>query len=456
MRCSPPVSFSLCGNASVKCASQSTRVRGALTPHPVYCREAHVTEGLTWCVSFPLTGWGNVITFPLYSLTAVLRTTGQESDMLKRMYVDNFRTLVNFDLEFGPLTLLLGPNGSGKTTAFEVVCKLRDFVCEDRTATDLFPTSTLTRWQSSRVQTLEIELGENDDHFTYRLEIQHELQQQKCRVSGEKLLFNGKPLFQSQFERGQLHARLYRDESSAGPEVLVDGTRSGVASIQPRHDNQKITVFKDCMRRVQVSRIEPMLMGARAEKEASSLAWNASNFVEWFRHAASLDLELATRLRPTLTDVLSGFDGLSLIPDGSDAKLLKVKFSASNESGEAVASSYECRFDELSDGQKALFVLYTLLLTSDGQSTLVLDEPENFLALREVQPWLNEILDLTQRGAGQVVLISHHPYLIDALAMGCGRWLDRAAGGPTRVQKISEDGSGLSISELVSRGWLHA
>ena len=41
--------------------------------------------------------------------------------MLKRIHIDNYKCLTNFDLRFGDLTLLLGVNGCGKSAVFEVV-----------------------------------------------------------------------------------------------------------------------------------------------------------------------------------------------------------------------------------------------------------------------------------------------------------------------------------------------
>jgi len=374
--------------------------------------------------------------------------------MLKRVYVDNFRTLVNFDLPLRELTLLLGPNGSGKTTVFEAVHAVRDFLCAEKTSNDLFPTGTLTRWETRDTQVFELALGEPIGEFVYHLEIQHDRIRQRCRVKSERLLHDGHTLYESKVDDAQLRARLYRDNYGVGPEVLVDWSRSGVASIQPRPDNTLLTSFKKRMERVVVARLNPAVMGAFADQESVMLAWDASNFVAWFRYVASSDLDLMAKLRPALTEVIVGLDTLSLAKHGDDAKALVARFRLEEAPG-AGGVSYSCRFDELSDGERVLLVLYALLECAGPECTLCLDEPENFLALREIQPWLNMVIDKAQSQAFQTVLISHHPELINALAVGAGRWLERPSGGPTRSREITDDGSGLAVADLVARGWLH-
>lgn len=379
--------------------------------------------------------------------------------MLKRVYIDNFRTLVNFDLPLGGLTLLIGPNGSGKTTVFETIHAVRAFLCAEKTSTDLFPTGTLTRWETRDTQTFELTLGEPIGEFVYHLEIQHDRARQRCRVKSERLTHDGHTLYESKLEDDQLRARLYRDNSFRlqyldGQEVLVDWSRSGVASIQPRPENTLLTSFKKRMERVVVTRLNPAAMSAVADRESATLALDASNFVAWFRYIANLDLDLMAKLRPRLSEVIVGLDTLSLAPHGDDAKALVAKLSLKDNPG-VPGPSYNCRFDELSEGERVLLFLYTLLEYAGPESTLCLDEPENFLALREVQPWLNRVIDKVQSQAFQALLISHHPELINALAVGTGRWLERPSGGPTRSREITEDGSGLPVAELVARGWLH-
>ncbi len=387
--------------------------------------------------------------------------------MLKRIFASNFRTLVNFSVGLDSLTLLLGPNGSGKTTIFDVVRLVRDFVRGEPVwmngmtvspiTNELFPESTRTRWQNVGLQSFEIALDGKDGHgeYVYRLEIEQENFQKRCRVKTERLTYDGRPLFESAMNGNQLTAQLYRDDGSRGPSQLTDWTRSSLPSIQPRAENQLMTWFKSRMDRLIVARFNPAVITGQSDEESPVLAWDASNFVAWFRRMAGLDLELVAKLRPLLEESITGFDGLSLESNGADTKILKAKFR-SGASAEARAKPFFCRFDELSDGQRVLLMLYTLLNTASDDCTICIDEPENFLALREINPWLNMLLDVTQSQRCQAILISHHPELINSLAVGAGRWIDRTGDAESRSQAISNTDGALSIAELVSRGWLHA
>jgi len=117
---------------------------------------------------------------------------------------------------------------------------------------------------------------------------------------------------------------------------------------------------------------------------------------------------------------------------------------------------YELRLDEISDGERALIALYSLIWLTAGQGyTLFLDEPDNYLALPEIQPWLIELADACGSTVPQAVLCSHHPELIDYLGNDRGLELARETSGVTIVRRLSEtsNDSGLKLSELIARGW---
>jgi predicted ATPase len=56
--------------------------------------------------------------------------------MLKRLYVDNYKCLVNFTLPLQELTLLLGTNGAGKTSVLDVMFALRQLLSGTAKITD--------------------------------------------------------------------------------------------------------------------------------------------------------------------------------------------------------------------------------------------------------------------------------------------------------------------------------
>jgi predicted ATPase len=378
--------------------------------------------------------------------------------MITRLYADNYKTLVNFELPLGPMNLLLGANGSGKSTVLEAIRLIRSFVCEDETSTELFPTSSLCRWDSRAIQTYELDLVEGEETYTYRLAIEHDLHNKRCRVKSERLSYGQNTLYSSNLSDGQLLAQLYHDDGNSGSEVLSDWNRSGVGRLQPRHDNQLLTAFKNRLEHVLVMHVNPERMLPESEAEDVFPNVDMSNFVAWYRHLSQAQPTQVFEVTEALKNVLDGFLNLYLPPGGEKSRPLWAKFGV-RTSDDSPERPITFRFGELSDGQRSLIALYTLVACAgtDGNS-IGLDQPESYLALPEIHPWLTRLSDATDDGNCQAIIATHHPMLINLLAAHSGYWLERQSGGPTRVRKITQeqqDPSGLSLAELVARGWLY-
>ena len=110
----------------------------------------------------------------------------------------------------------------------------------------------------------------------------------------------------------------------------------------------------------------------------------------------------------------------------------------------------------MSEGQRCLVCLYAILHFLLGRGyTVVLDEPDNFLALREIQPWLTAAKDGIEDHGGQLLLISHHPEFINQWAPELGVQFVREGTGPVGVREFRVEGvTTLSPAELVARGWV--
>lgn len=133
----------------------------------------------------------------------------------------------------------------------------------------------------------------------------------------------------------------------------------------------------------------------------------------------------------------------------NDARMLITAWNT----GTPASSQATFRLSELSEGQRALMALYIIYFAFDGkEATICLDEPENFVALSEIQPFFNQ---LGESHRVQWLLSSHHPEIINLAAVESGLVLRRDAGGPVRVAPFeAKPDERLTPAELVARGLL--
>ncbi|NCO37900.1 MAG: ATP-binding protein [Armatimonadetes bacterium] len=192
----------------------------------------------------------------------------KDATTLKRLYVDNYKCLVNFDLRFDRLSLLLGQNGSGKPSVLEALAKVRRFIVDQANTDSVFPHGSLTRWQESRLQRFEIEVESDEGDYTYKLVIEHEVDRNRSRVDLAELSLSGRPLFE--FRQGE--AQLYHDDFTQGPKHPFDWRQSGVGFPQPRHGNKKLIWFRERMARKSSARWTPSPCRLRAKARSQTPA----------------------------------------------------------------------------------------------------------------------------------------------------------------------------------------
>ena len=377
--------------------------------------------------------------------------------MIKRLFVDNYKCLVNFELPLEELSLLLGPSGVGKTSVLEIIFALRRLLSGDARVTDadVFPPRTLTRWQSRNLQVFEIQVVLGSETFAYRLELEHDTDRRLARIQLEQLEVNGGPLF----ECIRSEVQLYRDDHSKGPAYTADWRESALARVAERHDNTRLTKFMTFIRNVLVCSFHPPRFQTVSSDENPLLSRDGSNFADWFRHALQERPDLNHEYIKALRNVIgAGFAGVRLEKVSREARTLLATFDRPVVPELQNKKDYELQFDEISDGQRALIVLYGLIhLARDQGYSLFLDEPENYVALREIQPWLTSLQDACGEGISQSVISSHHPELIDYLGTDYGILLRRETSGVIAARSLergsNDGGIGVELSELFARGW---
>ncbi|HUY14033.1 MAG TPA: AAA family ATPase [Terriglobia bacterium] len=362
--------------------------------------------------------------------------------MLTRIYIDNFRCFVNFEYKPEKKQLLLGANGSGKSSLLDAMSYLKRFVKGDENP---FTQSTRTRWQDRPLQVFEIESLLKRQKYEYRVEIRFASETRQMSVSQERLKVSGKTVFE--LAKGEIH--FFPNNSDQATTVPLETTRSALHLSQL--SNTHVHHFVEWMESVHCFQIDeyPSAMDESADREEREPDDELENLAGWYRHLVQAYPDENVRFITSMKEALNGFYNLKFSSDEDDTRKLRASFIGPGK------QSVNYAISELSDGQRCLLALYMILhfLIARGHTVLI-DEPDNFVALREIQPWLLAAEEALEDHNGQLILISHHPELLNKWASEHGLRFFREENGHVRTEKFKADPNGnLQPSELIARGW---
>jgi len=243
--------------------------------------------------------------------------------MIERVYIDNYKCFVNFELHSQAVQLILGANGSGKTTFFDVLEVVRDFLTDGISTAISFPPTTLTAWERRRTQMFELAIRGNGGLYQYRLVVEHEAKGARNRIGTEELLFDQKLLYQ--FDSTDAH--LFRDDGSAGPVFPFDSSRSGIPTVPERQDNTLLTWFRRRIERIYVFSPDPLRMTAQSDAEVARPDRRLHHLASWLRHLSQESFDAVAEIQKSLKEgVLEEFVGFKLTKAGETSRILKFEF----------------------------------------------------------------------------------------------------------------------------------
>lgn len=366
--------------------------------------------------------------------------------MIKKIYIDNFRCLVNFQLDLSANQLWLGDNGTGKSSVVDLLGKIQR-VLDGESIDRIFSIDDLTLWLTNDTQTIRITTTVEQEQYDYELQIHGNRKQRLCHIQKEELKWNNQTFFLFDGQEAHLfRINRYSQQVEEGTQFSADWGRSVIPTIAERDDNWPLIRFKLSVGKWLLVQPIPALVESLATGETRRLLPHAENFAQWYRYTSQEDARIGYETRDALKQVLLGFESLSL-KEAGDSRKLTATFAL---------DSRDCHisFADLSDGQRQLIMLYVILYSlKHSHSVLVIDEPDNFVSLREIQPWLQELRDLCQEMQDrQAILISHHPEVIDTMVDGSEILFYRSETGhaQTKPYPVTE---GLTAAETMARGW---
>lgn len=369
--------------------------------------------------------------------------------MITRLYANNFRCLVAFEAKFDSFGVLCGPNGSGKSSVFDVLKLIRDLGTSEANLGGDGPQDIrqleFTSWLKSTTQEFELSVRAEGHDFEYKLHIEQARDDVKPRIILENATCDGRQLFSRDLDGVSFERS---DGSLAG--FPLDWRQAALGAIQPSGALNEIQILQEALAKILILRPSPRGMEAESRSEARQPSLYLSNILSWYR-SLSQEQEWTDALRDSLQNTWPDFKSFRLVNVGLNAKTLQLRFDSGN--GHSAAPYF---FHQLSDGERALIGLYMVhaAMKTNAANIIVIDEPDNYVGLPELQPWvlaMRELLD----DEHQAILISHHPEILGSAGEEYGNylWRDNHT-SPTRIGplKIPE---GLSAGEAVARGWVN-
>ena len=372
--------------------------------------------------------------FPNLPNQNIKKSDMEASKMLKKIKINNYKMFRDFEMDFTDgVTLICGPNGSGKSALREVLYALTGFLAiPDSTgrmydsASSAFPPNVFCRWQKGfgdhHNLDIELELISGDSIFSYELTLHCNAINKYVSVSSEVLETWTSGSNRKWLMSNRVNKLAFRAESGEQVEIAHDGNFSGIPP--SALNNSEAREFGEMVSKIYPVHLNPQNLANYFEQESNVIGPNGEHFSAWFGYNLLNRNENLGLLYERCRSFIQGFVSANTPRKGSMKSVaVKVKLNQ---------SEYTLELDELSDGQRVLFALYTILGNVPDGSTIILDEPENFLAPSELQPWLFAIDDEWEERGLQFIVLTHNPKTLNWYHKEAV--IFRVAGDPPKIE----------------------
>ncbi len=324
--------------------------------------------------------------------------------MIKRLYAHNFRCLQNFEFNMTGLNsaFLLGKNGSGKTTIFDVIEIFQKIGQGVTSLKELINKSSFSFDNKSLPIEFELDVVIDKKNFSYRLSIEFPEGFASPRVKSENLLIDQKPTLKR--DGGQT---AFNDISH----FLLDWHHIGIPLISVKSDNEPLAIFRNWLRDIIILSPFPRHFLALSKTESTTISREAENVLDWAKWLLSSNPSLYT----TMSDFLK-----FRMPD---LEVFKWNNNTERDGRELLFTfkegdgSVDIDFGQLSDGEKIFFLAATVIAAQKNNSTILClwDEPDNFIGLVELNHFVTACRKAFEasHSQAQLIMISHNAQVIN-------------------------------------------
>ena len=328
--------------------------------------------------------------------------------MIHRFYVNNCRTLENFELPIGgvPSALLIGKNGSGKSNVGFALEILQKIGRGDNRVRNLLWPRDMSQGRTETPVRFEIEVEMDGVRYAYSLALELPLGFRELRVMEESLIVAGETKFDRQIEKVQFPRK---NDTSSGS-MTFDWHLAWLSVHQARSEDDPVHRFREWLARMIILRPYPLHITGESNDETLHPDTEVTQLGAWrsglIAHSPSAYAVIDKKLKLLMPDLKEIKNPVV----AKDARSLIVQFDAE-------PPPPPLPFELLSDGEKCMVIWAMTMAANEAYGPLFCfwDEPDNFLAISEVGDFTTDLRKAFRAG-GQFVATSHNAETIRSFA----------------------------------------
>ncbi len=358
--------------------------------------------------------------------------------MFKKLNVDNFKSLVNFSIDFSPMSVIIGNNATGKSSVLQAI----DFLCSS-VKEDFGIMLERRNWTAENIKSKLINSNrihfdsnvllhsdEGDLSYDWRMVLSIYTGKNEVSLLSESLVCNGEELLV--YQKGK--DGLIKDEDqniNILPKALV--IHSSVLRMLNRDEKLdfRIRRFVDFLEKsASFEMLSPNEMRFSSRGVKKSIGMSGKNLPSFIKHMTSEQKKsFMNKLTVLLGDRISGVDAKTQGKPG----WTQIDSVEKYRNKEIHVSS-----KEMSDGMLRLLAFVAISEIEESNATMLLDEIENGVNTNYAEQLLELLGKMYEERGHQLILTTHSTVFMDYIPPENIVYLYRDDNGYTKSVQLFE------------------
>jgi predicted ATPase len=352
--------------------------------------------------------------------------------MLKSIRICNFKSLRDVTVEFDPLTVLIGPSGTGKTNFLHAIRFLRKCLKDSTTAAEAFGGwDKILPFGENRPERVMMEATLRLANAARDLSYRFEVGSGAGPVISEVLATTERTIFS---RRGDVWTQL-------PPDLQGEFDRDKLALGQRLGANEAREAFTCLSKGVGCYQFDENVLRRQNKGTVNGLSDTAENYLDILRKISQADLLEITAAAQVLDPTA---ERVSLRSPARDALEVHHRW------GKSICAVGVA--DE-SEGLRRLLAHLIALYQQPPKSIVAFDEPEKGIYPRGLAVLAEEFLAFSNSARSQIILASHSPQLLDDLPIDSVRVFEMVDGA-TKIGRVAREQFDAVRENLLSPGEL--